>query len=226
MPASRRVMPGDLLDTLMEHYRSPGRLADYRPRFERISRRPEEDLSVFVGELETLAMRAFEDLSSSARLQLVCDQFIVGQMECSLRRHLDGLEPGTLIQDIVERCCVWENHAEDTDCWGAGPILNLPLLVYPIDDVGTESGPMSYSDDQDLLESLMRHLLPTPAVLPPKVSSIPSEHEQFIQRLMGKEPPLRPLRGSITSWISNNDGPQIPVVSDYVPRPVWGQSGL
>ena len=59
--------------------------------------------------------------------------------------------------------------------------------------MGTEGGPVNYSDDQDLLESLVRHLLPTPAVSPPKVSPIPSEHEQFIQRLMGKEPPLRPL---------------------------------
>ena len=30
VPASRRVMPGLLLDTLTEHYSSPGRLADYR----------------------------------------------------------------------------------------------------------------------------------------------------------------------------------------------------
>ena len=88
--------------------------------------------------------------------------------------------------------CLGE-HAEDTDCWGTASILNRPLPVYPIDEVRTESGPVHSSDDQDLLESLMRHLLPTPVVSPPKVSPVPSEHEQFIQRLMGKEPPLRPL---------------------------------
>ena len=64
VPASWRVMPGVLLDTLSEHYSSPGKLADYRRRFERISRRPGDDLSVFAVELETLAMRAFGDLSS------------------------------------------------------------------------------------------------------------------------------------------------------------------
>ena len=83
---------------------------------------------------------------------------------------------------------MWESHAEDTDCWGAGHIPNRPFPVYPIDDVGTEGGPVSCSDDQNLLGSLVRHLMS-----PPKVSPIPSEHEQFIQRLMGKKPPLRPL---------------------------------
>ena len=78
-------------------------------------------------------------------------------------------------------------HAEDTACWGACHIPNRPLPVYLIDDVGTEGGPVSYSDDQDSLESLVRHLLPTPAVSPPNVSPIPSEHQQFIQRLMGNE---------------------------------------
>ena len=159
VPASWRVMPGVLLDTLTEHYSSPGRLADYRRRFEKISRRPGEDPAVFAVKLETLAMRAFGDLSSPARLQLVRDRFIDGQMECSLRRHLDGMEPGTPIQDIVDRCRVWESHAEHTDYWGAGHI--------PIGDVGTEGGPVSYSDDQDLL-SLVRYLLPTPAVSPPE----------------------------------------------------------
>ena len=154
VPASRRVMPGVLLDTLSEHYSSPGRLVDYRRRFERISRRPGEDPSMFAVELETLAMRAFGDLSSLAHLQLVRDRFIAGQMECSLRRHLDGVEPGTPIRDIVDRCRMWESHAEDTDCWGAGHIPNRPLPVYPIDDVGTEAGLVSYSDDQDLLGSL------------------------------------------------------------------------
>ena len=109
-------------------------------------------------------------------------------LECSLRRYLDGVEPGTPIQAIVDRCRVWESHPEDTACWGAGHIPNRPLPVYLIDDVETDGGPVS-----DLLESLVRHLLPTPRVSLPRVSHIPSEHDQFIQRLLGKEPPLRPL---------------------------------
>ena len=55
---------------------SPGRLVDYRRQFERVSRSPGEDPPVFAVELEILAMRAFADLNSSARLQLVRDRFI------------------------------------------------------------------------------------------------------------------------------------------------------
>ena len=111
VPAPRRVLSGVVLDVLTEHYSSPGRLAEYRRWFERVSRMPGSDPSIFAVELETLALRAFGDLSLSASLQLVRDRFIAGQMECSLRRHLDSVEPETPIQDIVDRCHVWESHA-------------------------------------------------------------------------------------------------------------------
>ena len=126
VPAPRRVLSGALVDVLTEHYSSPGRLAECRQRFERVFRVPGSDPSVFVVELETLAMRAFGDLRVSARLQLVRDRFIAGQMECSLRRHLDCMEPRTSIRDIVDRCRVWESHADFTDCRGDQPILKRP----------------------------------------------------------------------------------------------------
>ena len=91
VPAPRRVLPGGLVDALTEHYSSPGRLA------------------VFAVELETLAMRAFGDLSPLACLQLVRDRFIAGQVGCTLCRHLDSVEPETPIRDIVDRYCVWES---------------------------------------------------------------------------------------------------------------------
>ena len=100
---------------LSEHYGSPGRLANYRRQFERVSRSPGDDPSVFAIELETLARRAFVDVNASVRLQLVRDIFIARQRECSLHRHLDSVGPDTPIRDIVDRCRVWESHAEDTD---------------------------------------------------------------------------------------------------------------
>ena len=105
---------------------------------------------MFAVELETLELETL-DLNSLARLLLVRDRFIVGQVGCSLRRHLDGVEPGTPIRDIVDRCRVWESHAKDTDCWGTAPIRNRPLPVYLIDEVRTESGPVCCSDDQEAL---------------------------------------------------------------------------
>ena len=98
---------------LSEHHSSPGRLAEYRRQFERASPSPGDDPSVSAIELETLARRAFVDVDASVRLQLVRDSFIAGQAGCSLRRHLDSVGPDTPMVEIVDRCRVWESHAED-----------------------------------------------------------------------------------------------------------------
>ena len=110
---------------------------------------------MFAIELETLAMRAFADLKVSACLQLVRDGFISRQTECSLRRHLDSVRPGTTIRDIVDRCRVWESHAEDTASWGACPSPERHRPVYQVDDIQTESKPEVTSEDQDMLGLLM-----------------------------------------------------------------------
>ena len=54
-------------------------------------------------------MRVLGDLSQLARLRLVQDRFIAGQVSCTLRRHLDSVAPETPIQDIVDRCRVGES---------------------------------------------------------------------------------------------------------------------
>ena len=74
---------------------------------------------MFAIELETLSMRAFADLNTSACLQLIRDRFIAGQRECSIRRHLDNVGQGTPIRDIVDRCRVWESR-------GHGQLGSLP----------------------------------------------------------------------------------------------------
>ena len=79
VPESQRVLPGVWVGALSEHYGSPGRLAEYRRQFERASRSPSDDQSVFAIELETLARRAFADFNASVRFQLVRDRFIAGQ---------------------------------------------------------------------------------------------------------------------------------------------------
>ena len=47
VPASQRVLPGVLVGALSEQYGSPGRLAEYRRQFERTSRSPGDNPSVF-----------------------------------------------------------------------------------------------------------------------------------------------------------------------------------
>ena len=168
----------DLVNAHTEHYSSPERLAEYRRWFERAFREPGSDLLVFAVKLETLAMRTFGDLNPLARLQLVRDRFIAGQVGCILRRHLDSVEPETPIRDFVDRCCVWESHAEFVDHRGDSPTPRQPLPVYTIDDAGTGNGQTGATvditpEDQDLLGSLMRHLLPKPVVSPLEATPIP-----------------------------------------------------
>ena len=47
VPESQPVLPGVLMGALSEHYGSPGRLAEYKRQFERASRSPSDDPSVF-----------------------------------------------------------------------------------------------------------------------------------------------------------------------------------
>ena len=97
---------------------------------------------------------------------------------------------------IVDRCCVWESHAEYTDSWGACPSPERPQSVYRVDATQPECEPEVSSEDQDVLDLLMRQLLPTPVVSPPRVTPIPSDRELLIQRLvplMGPEHPAWPV---------------------------------
>ena len=106
------MVPEFLIKSSLDHYSSPGRLAEYKCQFQRAFRRTGDDPSVFAIELETLARRAFIDIDTSIQLQMVWDRFIDGQAECALRRHLDSLGPDTPMADIVDCCRVWESHLE------------------------------------------------------------------------------------------------------------------
>ena len=72
------------MNSLSEHYGSPGRLAEYKHQFRRALCQPNDDPSIFAVELETLAWRAFSDVDSSIQLHMVRDRFINGQAECAL----------------------------------------------------------------------------------------------------------------------------------------------
>ena len=225
VPATRWASRVGLVDALTAHYGSPGRLADYRRQFEKISRAAGTDPSIFAIELETLAMKAFVDMGHMARLRLVRDCFIAGQYNCALRRHLDSVSPETPIRDIVDRCRVWESHAdlEDQRAWYPSPRRSIP--VYTINDGDDLPGA---ADDitpaaQELLESLLQHLLPTPVVSPPKVAPIPSELELLIQRLIGNDRPVQPAptgRSSFTDMevLIQNLVPVGPSTLEQTPR--------
>ena len=55
-------------------------------------------------------------MGQTARLRLIRDRFIAGHSSCELRRYLDSVPLETPIRDVVDRCRVWESHA---DCLGS-----------------------------------------------------------------------------------------------------------
>ena len=124
LQASRK----ELTDALSSHYGSPGRLANYRREFDKTVRKRGEDLSNFAITLETLAVKAFGNMGQTARLRLIRDRFIDGHESCDLRRYLDCVPPDTPLRDIVDRCRVWESHADTEVRRISKP---MPEPVYP-----------------------------------------------------------------------------------------------
>ena len=94
VPMSRRTSRTGLVEVLSAHYGSPGRLADYRRQFEKMTRSAGEDPSIFAIALETLAVKAFGDMGQTARLRLIRHRFIAGHSTCELRRYLDSVGRG------------------------------------------------------------------------------------------------------------------------------------
>ena len=135
-----------------------------------------------------LSGRAFADIDSSIQLQMVRDRFIDGQAECALRRHLDSFGPNTPMQNIVESCRVWESHNEAGVRCHDGSGRNSPRAVYQVTE---DSQSPAGSTESEMLDEVIRRLLPTPTVPPPKAAPIPSDFE-LIQCLLGVIRPPQP----------------------------------
>ena len=71
VPESKRATRAGLVGALSAHYGSPGRLADFRRQFEKMTRAVGEDPSIFVTILETLAIKAFGDMGQTSRLRIL-----------------------------------------------------------------------------------------------------------------------------------------------------------
>ena len=162
VPESQRAVPEFLINSLLDHYNSPGRRAEYKRQFPRVVRRLEDDPSVFAIELETLARRVFMDVDLNTQLQMVRDRFIDGQADRSLRRHLASLKPNTLMIEMVDSCRIWERNCE--------PEIRPRM--------GTNKGPVQMAgqvagdrptpaipSEIESVEAMIRKLLPTPATL-------------------------------------------------------------
>ena len=159
VPLARRLSRAGLVDALTAHYGSPGRLADYRRQFERTIRTSGEDPANFATALEMLAVKAFGDMGQTARLRLIRDIFIAGHNSCDLRRHLDSAPPESPIRDVVDRCRVWESHAEPASGRIRKPTTDPMYLAFTVDE-GVPNPKPEIPDIQEQLHQLLRESVP------------------------------------------------------------------
>ena len=200
IPMPRRASRKELTDALSSHYGSPGRLANYRREFDKTVRKPGEDPSGFAIALETLAVKAFGDMGQTACLRLIRDRFIAGHESCELRRHLDCLPPDTPLRDIVDRCRVWEGHADPSVRRVSKPMPEPAYPAYMVKKPEYEAEPVravtvnkpdsSVDQSKELLKKLLAVL--TPAVPAPARAPEPSPMDKLIQLLIGKIAKITP----------------------------------
>ena len=212
VPLARRLSQSGLVDALTAHYGSPGRLADYRRQFERTTRTIGEDPAIFATALETLGVKAFGDMGQTARLRLIRDRFIAGHSNCDLRRHLDSISPETPIRDVVDRCHVWESHANPAVRRISKPTPDPTYPAYAVSDTDSDNEVTRVAavtgliSDLNQLENLLRHVISTaerPA-LNPEISDM----EKLLQQLV-REPP---------NWPAAVVNPPVPTTLEHMLR--------
>ena len=95
---------------------------------------------------------------------MVQDRFIDG--------HLDRLGPDTPMTDIVDCCRVWESHIEVEIKQQSRADRHPPRAICQVTE--DEQSPVE-SPETELLEDIIRKLLPTPSPPPPEAAQIPSD---------------------------------------------------
>ena len=165
VPLPRRLSRAGMVGALSAHYGSPGRLAEYWREFEKTTRTAGEDPSIFATALETLAVKAFGDMGQTARLRLIRDRFIAGHSSCELQRHLDCVPPETPIRNVMDRCRVWESHADPAVRRVSKPSPNQTYWAYVVggsDNISETTWVAAITRPRsgpDQLEDLLRWLL-------------------------------------------------------------------
>ena len=127
------------------------------------------------------------------RVRMIRDRFVTGHRDCNLRRHLDSVPPGAPIRDIVDKCRVWESHA-NADRSFVTPAPERTRSVYTVSEpavmtadqvVATVVTPVVGLADIKLL--LKRLLLSVPAPAPPP-RPVPAEMEPVLAHLLSSTP--------------------------------------
>ena len=118
------------------------------------------------------------DMGQTARLRLIRDRFIAGHDNCDLRRHLDSVPPETPIRDVVDRCRVWESHADPIVRRTTKPTPFLTYPTYAVSDtdkdreVNKVAAVTGLRSDQNQLQDLLRWIVSAVPAPTPEISDI------------------------------------------------------
>ena len=113
-------------------------------------------------------------MGQTTRLRLIRDRFIAGHSNCDLRRHLDSVSPETPIRDVVDRCHVWESHADPAVRRLGKPSPDPTYPAYAVGDTDSNNevtrvaAVTGLRSGQNQLEDLLRRVISTVERLAPK----------------------------------------------------------
>ena len=125
-------------------------------------------------------MKAFKNIGQTGRLRLIRDIFIAGHDNCDLCWHLDSVPPETPIRDVVDRCRVWESHADPMVPSVTKPTPDMTYPTYEVREADKDREVMKAAavtglrSDQNQLQDLLQRIVsaverPTPT---PNISDI------------------------------------------------------
>ena len=136
-----------------------------------------------------LAVKAFGDMGQKALLRLILDRFIAGHNSCDLRRHLDSAPPETPIRDVVDRCHVWESHADPAISRTRKPTTDPTYPTFTVGETDSNNEITKVaavtepkSDQHKLMEVIRRTLANTE--LPNPKPEIPDILERLLRELV------------------------------------------
>ena len=158
-------------------------------------------------------------MSQTARLRLIRDRFIAGHESCDLRRYLDCVPPDTPLRDIVDRCRVWESHADPEVRRISKPMPEPAYPTYVVKQPDYETEPVCLvtvnkpNSPVDQSEELLKKLLAvlTPMVPPPARAPDLSPLDKLVQLLLSetaKREPAPPTPPLLQTYFTEQQSPR------------------
>ena len=136
-------------------------------------------------------------MGQTSRLRLIRDRFIAGHSNCDLRRHLDSVSPDTPIRDVVDRCHVWESHADSAVRRVSKPSPDPMYPAYAVGDADNNietirvAAVTGQRSSPNQLEDLLRRVLTIAEPPAPKPKPEVPDVEKLLQQLV-RETQSRP----------------------------------